>query len=227
MLVVGTEPVYLSHLPMFHPPHNFQVLLEVDLVKTDGSSAVDEYREDRESTGETLYTLEPEKFALRELDAALPDSSRRTSFKGTLYRGHFERGGREFLSDLTIDVVDVIYFHEFEAPAQGPPEVPPQLEYLCFGKPERRFLAHLIRRPPSFDHVLTMRFVDDEVAKMSFPKTPVEIPDREDGLEQRLREGVTVTGFLYQAVGPQGQHGFRAELSVEEELYLESGELEA
>jgi hypothetical protein len=27
MLVFGAEPVYLSHLPMYACPHNFQVLL--------------------------------------------------------------------------------------------------------------------------------------------------------------------------------------------------------
>jgi hypothetical protein len=29
MLLVGEETLYLSHLPMFHSPHNYQVILEV------------------------------------------------------------------------------------------------------------------------------------------------------------------------------------------------------
>ena len=31
MLVFGTEKVYFSHLPMFHAPHDYQAVIEVEL----------------------------------------------------------------------------------------------------------------------------------------------------------------------------------------------------
>ena len=31
MLIFGTNKIYASHLPMFHSPHNYQVILELDL----------------------------------------------------------------------------------------------------------------------------------------------------------------------------------------------------
>jgi hypothetical protein len=224
MLVIGTEPVYLSHLPMFHPPHNFQVLLEARLAK-DGTDATGVYRRDRETSGEKLYTLSPEKFALHELVGTAPSHPGRASFGGTLFRGHFERGGDELLSDLTVDVAGVTYFRELEPPHHGTATATQDITYICFGAPERRFLAHEITGPPNFDHILAVRFVDEDVARMTFPLAPVTIRDREDALEHRMREGETVTGFLFQTIGPEGQHGFSTPLAIEEELYLESEEL--
>ena len=31
MLLFGNETVYASHLPMFHSPHDYQLILELDL----------------------------------------------------------------------------------------------------------------------------------------------------------------------------------------------------
>ncbi len=50
MLVFGEQPIYVSHLPMFHPPHNFQVLAEVGFAPADEEL----YRNDRAESGETV-----------------------------------------------------------------------------------------------------------------------------------------------------------------------------
>ena len=34
MLIVGEQTVFLSHLPLFHPPHNYQVIIGGDLRQT-------------------------------------------------------------------------------------------------------------------------------------------------------------------------------------------------
>ena len=31
MLMVGSQQIYLSHLPMFHGPHDYRVIVEADL----------------------------------------------------------------------------------------------------------------------------------------------------------------------------------------------------
>ena len=67
MLLFGEDVVYLSHLPMFMSPHNFQVLLEVGF-----DDAVHEVlRADRDASGGGLHTFEPEVFAITELDPAV------------------------------------------------------------------------------------------------------------------------------------------------------------
>ena len=87
MLLFGTDPLYLSHLPMFGHPHNFQVILEVAF-DADTEAVL---RADREDGGDDLYTFAPAEFPITELDPA--GAGARTSIEGTIHRGHFERGG--------------------------------------------------------------------------------------------------------------------------------------
>src|SRR5262249_32526344 len=86
MLVVGEQTVFLSHLPLFHPPHNYQVILEATFSKP-GSDPQTDYFNDRKRTGTKIYTIEPDPFVLPRLAAGDP----LRSFKANVYRGHFER----------------------------------------------------------------------------------------------------------------------------------------
>lgn len=92
MLVFGEAQVYLSHLPMFHPPHNYQIILAADL----GKDAESVYLKSRkEYPAERIYTLAPLPFVLAEtVEASKP-------FTATLYRGHFEREGVPIVSGVT------------------------------------------------------------------------------------------------------------------------------
>lgn len=83
MLIFGQQKTYLSHLPMFHSPHDYQAIFEVNL----SDEAKTLYREDQKShPEETVYTWVPERFDL----STWPRSRR--PILATLYRGHFERG---------------------------------------------------------------------------------------------------------------------------------------
>jgi hypothetical protein len=58
MLMVGSQQIYLSHLPMFHGPHDYQVIVEADL----GQAGNGVYLEDRKShPSEKIYTLWPQE----------------------------------------------------------------------------------------------------------------------------------------------------------------------
>ena len=65
MLIVGEETIYVSHLPMWMQPHNFQVILEVTFAGPDQPQA--RYVADRKATGTRLYTLNPrQQWDIRE-----------------------------------------------------------------------------------------------------------------------------------------------------------------
>jgi len=146
MLVFGKSTIYLSHLPMFHSPHDYQVIVEAELQ----DSAQQTYLNDQKmNPDQTLYTLEPlEKFSL-------PDEIQNLkSFHATLFRGHFERDGIPIATDITVSIKAIVYFHQFD-PAAKKPEV---LTYLYFGHPGETFLAHWITAAPDFDQVLSVNF---------------------------------------------------------------------
>jgi hypothetical protein len=121
MLVVGTEAVFLSHLPMFDglnegksdytSPHRYQVILEARF-SLGGKDLTAVYSEDRKNHPKTkMYTLSPTaEFVLAKLftpDAQKPELS---SFRATVFRGHLERRGKPIngLKDIVVTVKQVI-----------------------------------------------------------------------------------------------------------------------
>src|SRR4051812_32524510 len=103
MMIVGEKSVYLSHLPMFMSPHNFQVILEATFTNK-GKSVQEIYTHDRQSHAQTkMYTLDPqEDFKLASLFT--PNPPARQTFRATVFRGHVEKGGQAIQGLTNIDV---------------------------------------------------------------------------------------------------------------------------
>ncbi|MGK5114450.1 hypothetical protein [Geodermatophilus sp. CPCC 205506] len=228
MLLFGDEVLHLSHLPMFHFPHNFQVLLSVRF--DDDSSRA--FLADRATGDGGLYTFLPELFPITELDPR--NGPKRSSLEGTIFRGHFERGGVSIVTGAVADVLHVVHFSEL---VEREPAPDAELRYLCFGPAGRLHLVHEITARPSFDHVLIARIVpgtltdmsgrplDDDVTAMSFRSAqPAEIA-RRDLPDTRLTSGESVTGTFRRTPPPSGLHGFSAQIEGAEEIWLEIDEL--
>src|SRR6267154_647036 len=105
MVIFGHHKLYGSHLPLFHAPHDYQIILELELSKEDAQRFMADQRQHPEIT---TYTIEPEKFMLEEMVASSG------SFKANLYRGHFERGGVKIFDSLKVKIASVIYFKKFD-----------------------------------------------------------------------------------------------------------------
>ena len=218
MAVVGRDRVYLSHLPMFMPPHDAQLVLEAELER-DGRSLMDAWREERAGhPGDRLYTMFPEKFALSTLYR--PDPPERQAFGATFFRGHLERGGETIpgLEDVTVNIRTVVYARRF-----GSADKSDDLGYLLFGTGEERFLAHVIAAAPDFDQLLAVRVAgldpdDTDGAQW----VDVTILDRPNTAATRLREGETVKARGHVT----GAHRF-LDLALDDirEIYFEEGEL--
>lgn len=222
MTVVGEKSIYLSHLPMFMTPHNFQVIFEAAFTKG-GKSVQEAYVKDRRSNPTIkMYTLEPlDKFKLTTLFRPTPPA--RSSFRGKLYRRHFERDGEEVsgLTDFDVKINRVVYLNELD----GTMTKPDELTYRLFGRPDELFLAHVIAAPaPDFDQIISVKidghkFTDQEL------KTGVEVVFLERGntADERLKEKEES-----QARGHvTGAHQF-LKLNVKGgvEHYMEEGDLE-
>jgi glyoxylase-like metal-dependent hydrolase (beta-lactamase superfamily II) len=141
MLVVGHDDVYLSHLPMFHGPHDYQLIFKAKLAPQD----LDAYRADAAAHPDEMYTVDP------TAQWVLPDTIHAgAAFEAGLYRGHFERGGT-LLRKIRIEVADIVHFRHFEtgrqARAQG---------WIAFGGGKEFFAAHRIEGPPDFDEIVQL-----------------------------------------------------------------------
>jgi hypothetical protein len=144
MLIFGTNKIYASHLPMFHSPHNYQVILELDL---DGI-AKQKFVTDQNSHPQfTAYTIEPEKFILPEMIA------NPKPFTANIYRGHFERGGMMIAENISVKIKQVIYFEKFDRGESKSPDA----DFILFGNIKEQFAAHHITNKPDFDQIIQVQ----------------------------------------------------------------------
>ncbi len=228
MLIVGEETIYVSHLPMWMAPHNFQVILEVTFRGPDQPQA--RYVDDRKTTGTRLYTLSPgEEFDMRELAPTGPQRlPSRSSFRATIWRNHFEdhpvtHPGQRFLiaQDAEVHVENVVYFQELHAQGPGLQD----LEYLLFGKGQELFLAHVITQPPDFDQVLSVQignhqFTDEDLLQ----GVRVVFPGRANTISSKIKEGEQLLGKA-RIVGQDAPGSIDLTLGVGIELYFETEDL--
>jgi hypothetical protein len=220
MMVVGERSIYLSHLPMFMSPHNFQVILEAEF--TQGGKSVGEiYVKDRQGHPKVkMYTLEPQdSFKLPTLFRPLPPP--RNSFKGKLFRGHLERENEE-LGNFDVKIKRVIYAEELD----GTRTKSDELTYILFGRPEELFLAHVIAAPPpDFDQIISVKIDGHKFTEQEL-LTGVEVVflERPNTATARLKEKEKLKGRGHVT----GAHQF-LNLNVEgiREFYFEESELDA
>jgi hypothetical protein len=161
MTIFGTEKIYAYHLPMFSPPHNYQVMVELQF---DKEIAMNLKRDQQLNPEHSTYTIEPEIFVL-------PDMIQNPRpFTANIYRGHFERGGVKIFSDVNVKIVDVLYFNYLD-PLADKAET---LQYVVVGNQKEQFAAHLLTNKPDFDQLVQINIdaallKDVKHLKVSFP----------------------------------------------------------
>jgi hypothetical protein len=216
MLLFGEKKIYLSHLPMFSiPVHRYQVILEVTLTKASGDAQAAYVKDRRQHPATRIYTFEPDPFILPELDPANPQ---RNSFTGTIFRGHFERGGKPINENVTANVTRVVHFRKFDPAAAGLP----QLEYFLFGNGPELFLAHLITKPPDFDQIVPVVKTNSPFTAEALGRgVPITFPGKLNKPARRIRASPQVIGQAKKADGSLTQ----VKLQTRTEMYFEAGEL--
>jgi hypothetical protein len=222
-MLVGSQTAFLSHLPMFDhlnqagtdyvTPHRFQVILQPSF-ESSGTDVTNLYFAERQSHPTTkMFTVSPtEPFVLPQLTATEP----LTSFRGTVFAGHLERGGVQIpgLDRVSIRIQTMVHFHQFDPKAQEPPV----LGYFLFGRGKELFLAHSIVKPPDFDQILSVEVMGADLTNEQLSSAiPIRVPDRKNVPSDRIKEGQQVTAGLPGDV--------KLKIRVLRELYFEEGEL--
>ncbi|MBY0367952.1 MAG: hypothetical protein K2X12_17055 [Burkholderiaceae bacterium] len=140
----GREGLYASHLPMFHAPHDHQVLLRFHLA----DPAADAALRDTLAREPRLWTFDPEPFDLMRLAPAHARPLRR--FTARFHDGHFERGGRPQPGDQQV-LVDEVLVHR---PLDPRPRSATVGRYWVIGRGAEWFAVKTLDRRPDFDHLV-------------------------------------------------------------------------
>jgi hypothetical protein len=200
MLMVGKNEIYLSHLPMFHNPHDYQVIFKVRITATANAK----YLASLNGSSETVYTLVPESFVLPEM------VEHPRPFKAEIYKGHFERGGQVIANNVTVEIEKLIYFKKF-VPGESKPAVG---KFLLFGSNAEPFAAHLITSKPDFDQISRLQPLPHEILQMD--------SDSSRKFSVSSSEPLQDGSLLSAEIETQNQ---KINLDVQKSLYFETGDL--
>lgn len=216
MLVLGTGQVFLSHLPMFMKPHDYQVILQASF----SSDPQRVYVDDRKAHPKALlYTLQPKAFVLPDLFPPSPGQpAHLRSFQANLFRGDFEKPDAdtaEVAANLTVTVTGVVLGRRF---IPGAPALD-RLAYVLFGKGPELWLAHVITKPPDFDQVLSTTvgghaFTDQELGA----GIPITVPGRKNVAAERV--GLPPAGPVVDAVASVAGEPVPVQLQPQVEFYF-------
>jgi hypothetical protein len=148
----GRDGLYASHLPMFHAPHDSQVLLRFHLA----DARVDAALRARLALRPQLWTLEPELFDLHRLQPGHTEPLKQ--FTARFVQGHFERGGVERFAGQTVVVDEVLLFKPLDfKPASDTKVAQSAGSYLLLGGGREFFAVKEIDRRPDFDTIVAMK----------------------------------------------------------------------
>ena len=214
MVLFGDKNLYLSHMPLFSPPHNDQVILEVSLAKK-GEKPDDRYRDDRKSSGTPFYTVKPPEMHLAVLEPG-------ASFVGDVHRNSYEDDGELLVSGVTVTVEKVVYTQKLD------PKTDPHTDgrhYLCFGRPGEFFAAHEISSAPSFDQIIPITISGEEAAAhvAGLPASPMTLPGTDDA-DSRLHDGEKAEATF--VVKPRSAHDLTASITAADEIFFDDRFLE-
>lgn len=186
MLLFGDQVTYASHLPMFHAPHDYQLIMKLELLDVGKLKTLEKYKQAK-LQGTMLFTLVPE---IMDLSKVIDGSKK--SFSAEVFAGHFERGGQN-LGQVLVKVSKITYSAKLAA--NQLPSQPFQNEsYLLFGEAGEYFGAHLIKGKPSFDAVVSVsqptKMLNVPCNRRNCPD-PIAVPITDSQLPLTVRSSVT------------------------------------
>jgi len=186
MVVMGEHQIYASHLPMFHSPHDYQVILEIDFAPAGKKIYLEAYK----ASTTKFFTIEPEKFVL-------PQMIRKPhNFRVNIYEGHFEKGGKQIAQQVEVRIKKVIYSKKLNDKMGLK-----NLHFILFGNQKEQFAAHLITVSPDFDQIFRVKFdisllADKQnYADALFPDIPNSVYKKEDIKALCKQKKIEITRF--------------------------------
>ena len=166
----GKDGLFASHLPMYHHPHNVQMIMQFHFEDHAVDHTVRQQLQASATTAEQLWTIVPNPFDLMRLSplAVTPINTLQVE----VVQGHFERGGTSQYSQQDIIIDRVIVFTELSMKTHQQKAL--NAQYLVVSpslNSSNQFLIKLIENRPEADHLL--RIVDHDFANTSQITVPL------------------------------------------------------
>lgn len=160
VLVSQGSRVFASHLPLYHKPHNVQLLYKIEMKEIAFLNLVRDAQ---------LVTIKPQRFNLQRLIRG-----EKMTIIADVYMGHFERDGMVVYKDKPIVFTKQLYVREMKELDESST----QQEYgVVELRKNERIYIHKIQKAPSYDHLM---YVDQSGACLPKFRTSSAVPKRSE-----------------------------------------------
>ncbi len=152
--------IYASHMPLYHKPHNVQLLYKLD---NDDLAVLQMVRDGQ------LITAKPKAFNLQRLMRG-----EKMVIYVDLYAGHFERDGMLVYENIPLSFDKQLYVRTFD---DIKPSSKKQDYDVVSLRKNYKVYVHRIQQAPSFDHIIG---IDLEAGCLTKFNTSSSVPKRSE-----------------------------------------------
>jgi hypothetical protein len=181
------QSFYISHMPLFHSPHNYQIVYKIEVNNDKKLTAL-------LATG--MVTLLPKPFDLNKLIDG-------ESFgeEADIYQGHFERGGKlitstrvNFVTPILIKKIDAL---DSTSDSIRPKSIVNNTFYTAKVNNNQAILVHKIEKKPSFDVIaFSSTLPSNKTEENTFSGCKIEEPLRAIHIIKQLKH-CDITEVVY------------------------------
>jgi len=150
VLFGGEDGLFAAHLPMFHAPHDVQMVFRLRFA----DAAIERTMRQELARERGLWTLVPQRFDLDRLAPHAAAPLRR--FTADVVRGHFEQGGTVRRPAAEVEIVDMILYRPLDAAAMPAASAAEYRIVMASAGARERFLVKLVDRRPDVDHLVAI-----------------------------------------------------------------------
>jgi len=169
VLVSHTSTIFASHLPLYHKPHDVQLVYKLDIKDL---SLLQLVRDNK------LVTIKPKPFNLQRLMRG-----EKMMINADIYMGHFERDGMLVYENVPLNFAKQLYVRDFS----DIKESSKRQEYDVIElRKNNRIYIHRIQQRPSFDHLI---HIDLEAGCLATFNTTSAVPKETELLYKFLNCG--------------------------------------
>ena len=169
VLALPHDELVASHLPLYSPPHDYQILYKIEIPQDTINQLKDL----------ELVTFLPEKFDLQTLI-----DGKQITLKGTFYKGHFERGGKAI---TTTSVKFSKQIFKRKLPIYSRQSKPSRFEIINLEKGTQIALHH-IQPKPSMDAIVQLTPAVNSAKSEMFCLNTLNINNAHDVIKQALEK---------------------------------------
>jgi hypothetical protein len=200
MLLFGSQyGLFASHLPMFHQPHNAQVVYKLSFADPTIQAEVIEGIRASANSNDPIWTIVPTTFDLSLLDPKHPQNI--TQLTVDVVKGHFERGGKMQWQAQKINVDKMELFNPLPLKSGLAKEADNHYLNLNYQPNDKvQFLVNTLMSRPDADHIVRLDEVQAPLAKTIILAADQHLFNTEAQLSSVLPE-VTSVHRIYLELG--------------------------